>query len=60
MSAEEKSNEAIDLSHLGGRKIDHHVPEKLAKPIDLSHLGGRRVDQKVVPEDSKENVDQTG
>jgi hypothetical protein len=54
MSAQEKTTK-VDLSAVGGRKIDHHVPEKLGMPIDLSHLGGKRVGEPLAPGDSIDN-----
>jgi hypothetical protein len=54
MLNEKKPTEAIDFRNLGGRKIDHHVPEKPAEPIDLSHLGGRQIGGSFVPDKSKQ------
>ena len=60
MSEDKKTTEPIDFSDLGGRKIDHHVPEKSAEPIDLSHLGGKRVCEPVTRGDSMDDEAKTG
>jgi hypothetical protein len=53
MPVEGKPRQAIDLNHLGARKIQDFVAEEPDEPIDLSHLGGKRVLQHTVPENSK-------
>lgn len=60
MTSKITSNEPIDLSHLGGRKILEGVAlEKGKEPVDLSHIGGKRIAQSRpdAPKEAKGNTE---
>jgi hypothetical protein len=50
-------NASIDLSDLGGRKLDIPVPTKSKSPIDLSDLGGKQISGPFVSENSANPID---
>jgi hypothetical protein len=42
----------IDFSHIGGKRVGHHVPVKGAKEISFEHLGGRCIRRSLLWMDS--------